>query len=57
MGWLGIIGPITITLLILKVSGVPLLEKKMEQNPEFAEYKRRVSMFIPLLPKRHENNS
>lgn len=45
------IGPIIITFLILKVSGIPLLEKKMEQNPAFAEYKRRVSMFIPLPPK------
>ena len=47
-GWLGIIGPITITFLILKVSGIPMLEKKMEENPEFAEYKRKVSMFVPL---------
>lgn len=43
-----IIGPLTITILILKISGIPLLEKKMGENPEFAEYKRRVSMFIPL---------
>jgi len=50
-GWLGIIGPITITFLILKVSGIPMLEKKMEENPEFAEYKRRVSVFIPAPPK------
>ena len=50
-GWLGIIGPLTITILILKVSGIPLLEKKMEENPEFAEYKKRTSMFIPLPPK------
>lgn len=48
-GWLGIVGPITITFLILKVSGIPMLEKKMEENPEFAEYKRRVSIFIPRL--------
>lgn len=47
-GWLGIIGPLTITFVILKVSGVPLLEKKMVENPEFAEYKRRTSMFFPL---------
>jgi steroid 5-alpha reductase family enzyme len=47
-GWLGILGPITITFLILKVSGIPLLEKKMEENPEFIEYKRKVSMFVPL---------
>lgn len=51
-GALGIIGPITITFLILKVSGIPMLEKKMKENPEFAEYKRRVSVFLPLLPKK-----
>jgi steroid 5-alpha reductase family enzyme len=50
-GWMSVIGPITITFLILKVSGIPLLEKKMEENPDFAEYKRRTSVFIPL-PKR-----
>ncbi len=50
-GWLGIIGPLTITFLILKVSGIPLLEKKMAENPEFAEYQRKTSMFFPL-PRR-----
>ncbi len=50
-GWLGVIGPITITILILKVSGIPLLEKKMMENPEFAEYRRRVSVFIPMPPR------
>lgn len=43
-----VIGPLTITFLILKVSGVPLLEKKMQEHPDFAEYKRRTSMFVPL---------
>ena len=47
-GWISIIGPLTITFLILKVSGIPLLEKKMEENPDFIEYKRKVSMFFPL---------
>lgn len=47
-GWLGIIGPMTITFLILKVSGIPMLEKKMEENQDFAEYKRKTSVFIPL---------
>lgn len=47
-GLLGIIGPITITFLILKVSGIPMLEKKMEENSDFAEYKRKTSVFIPL---------
>ncbi len=52
-GLLGIIGPLTITFLILKVSGIPMLEKKMAEHPEFAEYSRRVSVFIPLPPKKH----
>jgi len=47
MGWLGIIGPITITFLIVNVSGIPMLEKKMEQHPAFESYKKRVSMFFP----------
>lgn len=50
-GWMSVLGPLTITFLILKVSGIPLLEKKMEENPDFAEYKRRTSIFIPL-PRR-----
>jgi steroid 5-alpha reductase family enzyme len=50
-GWIGLIGPLTITILILKVSGIPMLEEKMAKNPEFAEYKRRVSMFLPLPPR------
>lgn len=50
-GFLSIIGPITITILIVKISGIPLLEKKMEENSEFLEYKRRTSKFFPLPPK------
>lgn len=51
-GFFSIIGPIMITFLILKVSGVPLLEKKMAENPEFSEYKRKTSVFLPLPPKK-----
>lgn len=51
-GWLSIIGPLTITILILKISGIPLLEKKMISNPEFAEYRKKTSMFIPLPQKK-----
>ncbi|MFA6007519.1 MAG: DUF1295 domain-containing protein [Candidatus Shapirobacteria bacterium] len=45
--WWTIIGPLTITFLILKVSGVPLLERKYEGNKEYENYKKRVSVFIP----------
>ncbi len=49
--WLGIIGPLTITLLILRVSGIPLLEKQFEGNPEWEDYKKRTSVFFPWFPK------
>ncbi len=55
-GVISVIGPITITFLILKVSGIPLLEKKMEKNPEFAEYRERVSIFIPLPHRKISEN-
>jgi steroid 5-alpha reductase family enzyme len=50
-GWLTIIGPLTITTLILKVSGIPMLEKPYEERTDFQEYKRRTSVFFPLPPQ------
>lgn len=51
MFW-AIISPITITYLLVFVSGVPLLEKKMESNPDFADYKAKTSKFIPWISKK-----
>lgn len=45
---MGLIGPATITLLILFVSGVPLLEKKYDGRPDWEEYKRKTSRFFPM---------
>ncbi|MEM1322202.1 MAG: DUF1295 domain-containing protein [Bacteroidota bacterium] len=42
-----IISPLTITFLLIKVSGVPLLESKYKDNPEYQEYKRKTSALIP----------
>lgn len=47
-----LLSPVAITLLILLVSGVPLLEKKYAGRPDFEEYKRRTSVLIPWVPKR-----
>ncbi|MBU2103737.1 DUF1295 domain-containing protein [Patescibacteria group bacterium] len=44
--------PILITFLLLKVSGVPLLEARFAGNPEWEAYKRRTSVFIPWIPKK-----
>lgn len=46
-GLLGLIGPLTITFLILKISGVPMLERSMEENPLFDEYRKTTSKFLP----------
>ncbi len=50
LGWTGIISPLTITILLLFVSGVPMLEKQMMQNPEYREYAKRTSKFFPWFP-------
>jgi steroid 5-alpha reductase family enzyme len=52
LGYIAAISPVTITFLILKVSGIPMLEKKFEDNKEFQTYKARTSAFFPLPPKR-----
>ena len=44
---MGIIGPITITFLIVKVSGIPMLEKNMAKHPDFENYKQKTNAFIP----------
>lgn len=49
---LSIISPLTITTLLLFVSGVPMLEKSMKDKPGYQEYAERTSIFIPLPPKR-----
>jgi steroid 5-alpha reductase family enzyme len=56
-GWLTVLGPLTITLLILKVSGIPMLEKDYAGRADFAAYKRRTSAFFPLPPGKSEDAS
>ncbi len=48
------ISPVTITLLLLFVSGVPLLEKNMKSRPGYAEYTRQTSIFFPWFPRKAE---
>jgi len=47
-GWWTIISPLLMTLLLLKVSGVTLLESSIqERRPAYAEYVRNTNAFIP----------
>lgn len=51
-----LLSPFLITYLLLFVSGIPMLEKKWEDDkdvlPEWEEYKQKTSAFIPLFPKK-----
>lgn len=51
LGIYGIISPLVITILLLFVSGVPLLEKKYSNNKEYQEYAKKTSKFIPWFRK------
>ena len=51
-GWLTALSPALMTFLLLRVSGVALLERSIgKRRPEYAEYQRRTSAFFPLPPK------
>lgn len=50
-GWT-ILSPLVMSWLLMKVSGVTLLEKTIgDRRPDYAEYKRRTSAFFPRPPK------
>ncbi len=50
-GWCTVAGPLTLTFLILKVSGIPMLERRYAGRADFETYKRRTSAFLPLPPR------
>ncbi|MGC6767111.1 DUF1295 domain-containing protein [Enterococcus sp. LJL51] len=49
--WL-IISPILITSLLLFVSGVPLLENKYKERPEFQAYAKKTAKFFPIIGRK-----
>lgn len=50
-----LISPVVISYLLIFVSGVPMLEKKYKNHPEFKAYAARTSIFIPLPPKKNDS--
>ncbi|MBY0279316.1 DUF1295 domain-containing protein [Candidatus Binatia bacterium] len=51
-GFWSAIGPVTMTVLLTSVSGVPMLERTIaERRPGYDEYARRTSAFLPRPPK------
>lgn len=51
-GVIGLIGPVVMTVLLTRVSGVPMLEHSMaKRRPGYTEYVARTSGFIPRPPR------
>ena len=51
--YLPVLGSVLMTALIIKVSGVALLEKSLkEKKPEYKEYIENTSAFLPWFPKK-----
>lgn len=52
-GLAAIVGPILLTFLLMRVSGVPMLEHRLKKNrPGYEEYLRRTSSFFPWPPRK-----
>jgi steroid 5-alpha reductase family enzyme len=54
--WLGLFGPVAITLVLLFATGVPQLERNAERKfgaqPGYQAYRRRTSLIVPWPPRR-----
>jgi steroid 5-alpha reductase family enzyme len=48
-GWVTLISPVMLTLLLRFVSGVPMLEKKYRDRPDWEEYAGKTAPFVPFL--------
>jgi len=53
-GWIGILSPLTITLLLFRVTGIPLTEEQSirSKGDAYKEYQRTTSMFVPWFKKK-----
>lgn len=49
-GWWALISPVVIDWLLLYVSGIPMLEAKYQNRPEYQEYQKTTSAFFPWFP-------
>ncbi len=57
-GWWSIISPLLMTFLLLRVSGVALLEKDIgERRPDYAAYIKSTNAFIPGLPRNRQDTA
>lgn len=52
LAWITLLSPMGVTFLILRVSGVSMLENLMKDRPDFENYAKKTSRFFPLPPKK-----
>jgi steroid 5-alpha reductase family enzyme len=50
--WWGVFGPLTIHFMLIKVSGVPMLEEKYKDNPEYLKYIQETNALVPNIFKK-----
>lgn len=48
-GWVTLISPLLMTLLLRYVSGVPMLEARYQSHPDWSDYKSRTPVFFPFI--------
>jgi steroid 5-alpha reductase family enzyme len=53
-GWLGVLSPITIILLLFRVTGIPMTEEQAlsSKGDAYKEYQRTTSVFVPWFKKK-----
>lgn len=51
-GWLGLIGPLTLSVLIIFISGIPPIERAKSNDKEYQAYKKQTSPLILLPPRK-----
>ncbi|HEX7633335.1 MAG TPA: DUF1295 domain-containing protein [Candidatus Saccharimonadales bacterium] len=51
-GWVGLAGPLTLTILILFVSGIPPIEKRHKTDPDYQKYQKQTSVLVPWPPRK-----
>lgn len=51
-GWLGLLGPLLLTYLIVYVSGIPPIEQRRQHDVDYQAYKRRTSPLILWPPQK-----
>jgi steroid 5-alpha reductase family enzyme len=50
-GWIGLVGPLALTTLIVFISGIPPIENRKKSDPKYREYMQHTSPLVPL-PRR-----